>query len=113
MRQSVCIALLLLAVKCWAVDKDVSIETIKSTKRSVVPIICGYNDGKGTFHIVEVAGSGFFVDTSGRFLTAGHVLDNWQEISKKKHVCLPAIYIPDHGWGHYEPTIPFQYFWFT
>ncbi len=60
---------------------------------------------------MEIAGTGFFVDQHGRFVTAGHVLSNWQEISKTRHACGPAIYVPDKGWGDkFQNQIPFQYF---
>jgi len=97
---------------CSAADKDVPIKTIERIKRSVVPIVCGYIDEQHRFQVVAIAGSGFFVDLLGRFITAGHVLDNWQNISRTRHACGPSIYIPDHGWKNYEQAITFQSFTF-
>lgn len=104
--------LLLLTLSCWAQEKSISVETIKAVKHSIVPIVCGYTDESNQFRIAFVAGSGFFVDTSGRFLTAGHVVDDWDAAMKKTHVCRAAIYVPDRTWVKFENDIPFQYFWF-
>ena len=113
MRYACIAAYILSAIHCLAASKEVSIKTIQGTKRSVVPIVCGYLNEQKQFQVVEVAGSGFFVDILGRFVTAGHVLDNWDKISTEKHACFPAIYIPDHGWGRYEQNIPFHSFAFV
>jgi len=94
-------------------QKEISIKTIDNVKRSIVPVVCGYNNKEGKFIVVEVVGSAFFVDSLGRFVTAGHVLDDWDKISKTKHGCSPAFYIPEHAWGRYEKKIGMQVFPFT
>jgi hypothetical protein len=93
-------------------QKDVTIKTIDNIKRSIVPIVCGYIDEQKNFKIVEIAGTGFFVDEGGRFITDAHVLSHWDQMIAQ-HPCAPAIYIPDHGWHQFETTIQFQYFYFT
>ena len=99
MRHCTLVALLLLAANCWAEDKTVTAKTIEVISHSVVPVVCGYNDEHNEFHVAFIAGSGFFVDPSGRFVTDNHVLIGWDETIKKTHPCVPAIYIPHKGWG--------------
>jgi S1-C subfamily serine protease len=60
-----------------------------------------------------MAGSGFFVDSSGRFLTDDHVLDNWEVRIKQTRPCIPSIYIPDQGWGKFAKTFKVEYFTFA
>jgi len=93
-------------------QKDVSVKTINEIKRSIIPIVCGYVDEQNAFQIAEVAGTGFFVDLNGRFITDAHVLDGWDEINRTRHPCFPAIYIPDQGWNwkSFEPQFHFQWF---
>jgi len=112
LKQLPAFALLLFSVNCWTQDKTVSIETIQSIKRSVVPVLCGYLDDKQQFKIAHIGGTGFFIDAQGRFLTPAHVLDALEKIAKVKHACTPAIYVPNHGWKKFQETIDFQYFWF-
>jgi Trypsin-like peptidase domain len=99
---------------CNAADRDgaVPVKTIQQIERSIVPIICGYTDEQHRFQIVGIAGTGFFVDLLGRFLTAGHVLDDLPSFNVR-HGCLSAIYIPDHGWRGFDGSINFQYFDFV
>lgn len=82
-------------------------------KRSIVPILCGYIDDDRKFKVAAIAGTGFLVDTQGRFVTPAHVLDGLGKLSKDRHACTPAIYIPDRGWKKFENKIDFQYFWFV
>jgi hypothetical protein len=113
MRKFAFSALLLLAVNCWAKDKTVTVKTINTISRSIVPVVCGYIDEHSEFRIAFIAGSGFFVDISGRFITDAHVLDGWDNAIKKSHDCFPAIYIPDQGWGKFTPNVHIQYFVFV
>ena len=108
------IAVILYAFTCLAAaSQDPNVKIIEKTKRSVVPIVCGYIDNQNHFQLVQIVGSGFFVDTLGRFITAAHVLDNWDTIGRERHPCTGAIYIPDHGWGKVEKNILFQSFSFV
>ena len=113
MRYSALVTLLLLTINCGAEDKTVSVKTIETISRSVVPVVCGYQDEHKNFQIAFMAGSGFFVDTSGRFLTDNHVLENWDEVIKKTHPCSPAIYIPDQGWGKFVKAFKVESFTFV
>jgi S1-C subfamily serine protease len=92
--------------------KNKWIETVKRIKHSIVPVACGYVDERGKWIVADIEGSGFFVDRSGRFVTAKHVLDGLDAFAKAKHHCTPAIYIPDGGWGNTDVTksIPLEYF---
>jgi hypothetical protein len=105
-------AFLLLAFNSWAADKPVSVETIQSVKHSIVPVLCGYEDENKHLQIVEIEGTGFFVDGFGRFLTPAHVVSAWDRV-QAKHACRPVIYIPNSGWGEFRETVDIQYFWFN
>jgi S1-C subfamily serine protease len=95
-------------------QEGVSVETIEDAKRVIVPVICGFLDDNKQFQISFVAGTGFFVDFYGRFVTDAHVLDNWEEAMKTRHACYPAIYIPDQGWDwkEFHSSFSFQVFEF-
>jgi hypothetical protein len=107
-----CIALCLFAVNCRAAPKDVSVETIEKVKHSIVPIVCASIE-ENKVKIVAIMGSGFFIDLSGRFITANHVLDDWEKIAQARQPCSPVIYLPDHGWGKFERKVKFQAFAFV
>jgi S1-C subfamily serine protease len=92
------------------------VETIGMVKKSIVPIVCGYDDHlTGKWVIADIEGSGFFIDRNGRFVTASHVLDGLDSFQAQhpEHLCSPAIYIPDGGWGEFKKMVDFQYFVFT
>jgi S1-C subfamily serine protease len=112
-RNLIVTAFVLVTFSPVAGQNEVSTKEIASVKAMVVPVVCGYLDGAAAFTVVQISGTGFFVDRQGRFLTAAHVLDHWSEISKDPHPCTPAIYIPDHGWQHFEPQFQFHYILFT
>jgi V8-like Glu-specific endopeptidase len=79
-------------------NKFITAETIDEIKKITVPIICGAPASDGTFKITKTIGSAFFINNEGFFMTAGHVLDDWNKIDKSKGDCFPALYIPKGGW---------------
>jgi V8-like Glu-specific endopeptidase len=98
MKQIAITTLLLLSLNCFAKDKVITVKTIDSAKRFVLPVVCGYEDENHKFQTVGIAGTGFLVE-SGRFVTMGHVLDNWDTaFIKARHACVPAVYFPLGGW---------------
>jgi hypothetical protein len=113
MRNLFVLALLLVSLRPTLGQKLVPVETISKVKQSIIPIVCGYVDENNVFQLVQVAGTGFFVDIEGRFITAGHVLDGWENISRTKHPCFSAFYVPDRGWKGFEKHIAMQWFTFT
>ena len=94
-------------------QKDVSVKTIDQIKQSIVPVVCGYVDEENTFRVAQVAGTGFFVDEKGRFITDAHVLNDWDQIAKNRHPCFPAIYIPNDGWTLANARQKVDIQWFT
>ena len=78
-------------------NKFVTVETIERVKNFTVPIVCGAKVADGSFKITKIIGSSFFINKQGYFLTAGHVLDNWDKINKSKGACFPAVYFPIKG----------------
>lgn len=91
-------------------QKRVSVKTIAKLERTIVPIVCGYVDEYHAFQIVQVVGTGFFVDTNGRFLTDAHVVSSFSHI-KTTHPCFGSIYIPNDGWSQktFAPKFNFQW----
>jgi len=113
MRNFFVLAFFLIALHPTLGQKEVSVKTIDQIKRSIVPIVCGYLDDAKAFQVAQIAGTGFLIDQNGRFITDAHVLDNWDRIRATRHDCSAAIYIPDHGWSHFEPHVAFHYFPFV
>jgi S1-C subfamily serine protease len=79
-------------------DKPVTVETIERIKSAAVPVVCGAPKDDGAFHVNGIMGSAFFINDEGYFVTAGHVLDGWEQISTTQAPCFSAIYIPVGGW---------------
>ncbi len=114
MKHFAVIALLLLTVNCWAQDKPVSVKTIATIMRSIVPVVCAFSDPEKGGQVSVIAGTGFLIDTNGRFITAGHVLDGWGKISTPEHPCKAAIFFPTTGWGGaFTPNFDVEFFEFT
>jgi S1-C subfamily serine protease len=112
MRHALAVGLFLTVFHPAFGQKDISVETMNIVKKSIVPIVCGYVDERAVFQLVHVVGTGFFVGTDGRLITAAHVMDDeaWKTIRETKHPCFAAFYIPDHGWRGFEKTTPMQWF---
>lgn len=87
---------------------DPFIAAIETMKRSIAPLVCLSVKGES---ILARLGTGFFVASTGEFLTAAHVLADMQ---KSDRPCpLSAITLPLAGWqpgAADEPTawIPFK-----
>ena len=97
-----CIATIqcILCVACAASQNKffIPVETIEGIKKTVVPIVCGATTQDGSFKITSTIGSAFFINNEGYFLTAGHVLDDWDKIDRSNGDCFPAVYIPKSDW---------------
>jgi hypothetical protein len=109
MRNFIILALFFIVSYPTSGQEGVPVKAIEDAKLVIVPVVCGYLDESNEFKISFVAGTGFFVDVNGRFLTDAHVLDHWDEAMKTKHTCFPAIYIPDRGWDWKEFHIRFSF----
>jgi hypothetical protein len=77
--------------------EDVSVKTIETIQKSVVPVVCLKPTGKGNEAKVEkILGTAFFINTKGHILTAAHV------VLGLKPTCGPdslwAIYVPAGSW---------------
>jgi len=79
-------------------NKFISVETVQGIKDVCVPVLCGAPTPDNIFKITKMVGSGFFINSEGYFLTAGHVIDDWEKIDKSKGDCFPAVYFPVRGW---------------
>src|SRR5580700_8391744 len=94
----VCIFFFTLGYGSGAMAQDVPIKTIELMNRSVFPLVCVTinSDNEVKFSFIE--GSGFFVDDQGDYATAGHVIDNWQQVNTIDHPCGIAVFVPPDGW---------------
>lgn len=61
----------------WALGQDepVPVKTIERTKATTIPIAYGVLTNEGGFQKKGIAGSAFFINDEGYFITATHVLD--------------------------------------
>lgn len=112
MRYLLITALILVVPDPVFAHEGIPLKTISHIERSVIPLVCAYKDASGTLRIAGVAGTGFFVDRHGRFVTDAHVLNDLLTF-RGVRPCFPVFYVPDHRWGAYEPIINFQYFPFV
>jgi hypothetical protein len=72
----------------------VSEQTVERVSHGVVPVAC-FNNGEHTFYIY---GTAFFVDKSGRVVTAGHVIESGPRIyAQHGYHCVPGIIVPLSG----------------
>ena len=78
--------------------KTVSTRTIAAIQKSIVPIVCTQVNDK-TWELKKIIGSGFLVNKEGYFLTAAHVVLNWEQSTVDVGPCFAAIFIPDITWG--------------
>jgi S1-C subfamily serine protease len=84
---------------------------IERIKHSVVPVVCGKFDDKGQFALQLIDGTGFFIDTQGHFVTAGHVIRGLSIVNAQQPVpCIDAVYVPDNAWQ--RDAITFNSHWF-
>ena len=76
-------------------------------KKTVVAIVCldGLPDGGWIPRVFN--GTGFFITSEGRFLTAAHVIDSFSTVQPPCGA--EAILIPQHGWDRDAASIPFTW----
>ncbi len=78
------------------------VETIDQIKRVTVPVVCGASLPDGSLKVTSTIGSAFFINKEGYFMTAGHVLDDWDKIDRRSGDCFPVLYVPKEGWQNLE-----------
>jgi S1-C subfamily serine protease len=91
-----CLAFIL-ALTTWAKAEDVSIKTIETVQKSVVPILCMKTAENGTAEVRRILGTGFLINRQGAFLTAAHVV-----------LGLKPTCGTDSFWAIYAPTVSWQ-----
>src|SRR5437588_7199958 len=110
-------SLLLIALSLWAVPlsadepKPISIKTISSIQRAIIPIVCTQINESG-WEIKRIVGTGFFINRDGYFLTAAHVVLDWDNVNKNFGPCFPAFYFPKTSWAEQNRTAILQVQWF-
>lgn len=112
MRTRILIWTILVVGPAFGQDKTLSVKTIESAKRAVVPIVCGAPQQDGAFRVNKLMGSGFFINDEGYFLTAGHVFDEWAKIDTRQGACFPAVYLAIGGWHADRPVNNVRWFKF-
>lgn len=97
----VCFLFILLIFLCLplkAQQPDPFIHAIEGVKSSVVPILCIRQDILGQLNLI-IDGTGFFINSSGYFLTAAHVIAELRRTTiMQPTACVMAIYLPENGW---------------
>lgn len=85
-------------------------KTIENVKSGVVPLVClQASSGKAPATIKVIAGSGFFINANGDFVTARHVINDLKTYSQKES-CTFAVYLPDAGWATRLPVFDISFF---
>lgn len=83
-----------------ASPQDVPVETIRTMNRSLGLICCGYRDEKLQLKVVSRNGTGFFINRSGEFLTAAHVVFDCHSKNLIIGICVPKT-----GWQTEESDL--------
>jgi hypothetical protein len=81
-----------------AQQSDTFIDTIETVKRAIAPVTCAHVAFPWIAEVSAIAGTAFFIDTHGQFLTAGHVLNNFLQGGKYSN-CAAAVYVPLNKWS--------------
>jgi len=93
---------------------DTFIHSIDRIKKSVIPVLCGAFTIQGQFYSQLTDGTGFFVDDSGHFVTAAHVIADLKQITLQRPIpCTMAIYIPNDGWERNATALNVKWLVFT
>jgi hypothetical protein len=71
---------------------DVTVDTVRTARAFVVPIICAAQDGNDV-QVRQIVGTGFFINRLGHFLTAAHVLERLNQIVTREASCTPVIHV--------------------
>ena len=90
--------------------KDPFVDAIAHMKSSVAPVVCRARDlsGKPINGVQSVVGTAMFISSSGRFVTAAHVIADTHAPN-----CTPAIYLPTEGWEQTAPALAIRLYNFT
>jgi S1-C subfamily serine protease len=97
MRITFALSLLILAFFAQE-PKTVSVKTIETVQRSIVPVVCARFEPDGSVKIIKIMGSGFLVNRQGGVVTAAHVVQAWEQAAKTEP-CVPPIYAPMIRWN--------------
>jgi len=84
---------------------------MEAIKKTVVPLVCGFLDDHKELKTVGTAGSGFFINRLGHFVTAAHVLKELENMNAKQP-CFLLVYVPLEGWNVSARTIDISIRWF-
>ncbi len=100
-----------LAARCEA--EDVSVKTIETIQKSVVPILCMTPDEavSGGAKVKKLLGTGFLIDRTGHFLTAAHVVLGLTPTCGENSFW--AVYLPTAPWNTRQKQITRRWFSFT
>jgi V8-like Glu-specific endopeptidase len=80
----------------WAKAEDVSVKTVETIQKSVVPILCIRPTDNGAAEVQKILGTGFLINRQGTFLTAAHVVLGLKPSCGTNSVW--AIYAPTVSW---------------
>ncbi len=89
---------ILITATAFGQDKSVSVETIEIAKRAIVPLVCLPVNAKVLPENPEIFGTSFFVNNEGYFVTAAHVVKDFEKRLSTDQPCDSVIYVPLSGW---------------
>ncbi|HEY0380551.1 MAG TPA: serine protease [Pyrinomonadaceae bacterium] len=104
--------LALLALLVGVGVAQVSVKTIESVQKAVIPVGCVRLDANQNIEFTKIAGSGFFINREGQFLTAAHVMLSLDKFSKENK-CSWAIFVPKTSWKSRLNDTQLRWFMFT
>lgn len=95
--RSLLLLLLFFAFPARCEAEDVSVKTIETIQKSIVPVLCMTPDGPNGAKVRKIMGSGFLINRDGYFLTAAHVVLDLEPTCGKDSFW--AVYVPTSPWG--------------
>ncbi|MGZ5437338.1 MAG: S1 family peptidase [Pyrinomonadaceae bacterium] len=94
--------------------RTVSAKTIETIQKGILPIVCTQVGGE-SWEPKRIVGTGFLINTEGHFLTAAHVVLDWEQTNAKFGPCFAAVFIPAVPWSarSFSPDIRVKWIKFT
>lgn len=89
--------------------QSIPIKIIETVKSGVIPFVCLEVRNEKPAKIKLIAGSGFFINANGDFVTARHVITELKAYSEKE-LCEWAVFLPDAGWAKRLPKFDVSHF---
>ncbi|MBX3288386.1 MAG: trypsin-like peptidase domain-containing protein [Acidobacteria bacterium] len=91
-------------------SQTVSVETIEQVKKTVAFLACVTPAaGDVSAKITVIAGSSFFINSSGQFMTANHVISGLN-VTAGQEKCVPAVFLSLGDWNRRTEKVDVKFF---